>query len=36
LGALQYLFLRGNPQLTGQEAFQAHLQEHHPDCEVEL
>jgi hypothetical protein len=28
--------LRANPQLTGQEAFQGHMQAHHPDCELSL
>ena len=34
--ALEHLHLGANPQLTGQEAFQSHLQVHHPDCELSL
>jgi hypothetical protein len=30
------LFLYANPQLTGQEAFQGHMQAHHPDCKLQL
>ena len=35
LGALNYLYLYGN-QLTGQEAFGAYMEEHHPDCHLEI
>jgi Leucine-rich repeat (LRR) protein len=35
-GALQDLRLGANLQLTGQEAFQDHMQEHHPDCALAL
>jgi hypothetical protein len=35
LGALTFLYLDGN-QLTGQEAFRAYMEEHHPDCELDL
>jgi hypothetical protein len=34
--ALADLHLGANPQLTGQEAFQGHMQAHHPDCELKL
>jgi hypothetical protein len=33
---LTHLWLHANPQLTGQEAFQGHMQAHHPDCELML
>ena len=36
MGAVTHLRLSANPQLTGQEAFQGHMQAHHPDCELEL
>jgi hypothetical protein len=36
LGGLTDLFLNVNPQLSGQEAFRGHMQEHHPDDEVSL
>jgi hypothetical protein len=36
MGALIHLSLHTNPQLTGQDAFQGHMQAHHPDCELEL
>jgi len=36
LGALTHLFLDSNQQLTGQEAFQGHMQAHHPDCTLVL
>jgi Leucine-rich repeat (LRR) protein len=36
IGALTHLYLDYNPQLTGQEAFQGHMQAHHPDCELTL
>jgi hypothetical protein len=36
MGALKELFLDVNPQLTGQEALQGHMQEHHPDCKLRL
>ena len=36
LGALTHLHLYANPQLTGQEAFQGHMQAHHPDCTLVL
>ena len=35
LGALTGLYL-GATQLTGQEAFREYMEEHHPDCELEL
>ncbi len=34
--ALTHLALNDNPQLTGQEAFRGHMQEHHPDCQLWL
>jgi hypothetical protein len=36
MGALTHLHLNANPQLTGQEAFQGHMQAHHPDCTLKL
>jgi len=36
MGALQDLRLGANLQLTGQEAFQGHMQEHRPDCALAL
>ena len=36
MGALTHLGLGSNQQLTGQEAFQGHMQAHHPDCELDL
>jgi hypothetical protein len=36
LGALTHLYLNSNPQLTGQEAIQGHMQAHHPDCGLDL
>jgi Leucine-rich repeat (LRR) protein len=33
---LMHLHLDYNPQLTGQEAFQGHMQAHRPDCELTL
>jgi len=36
MGALEDVDLGANPQLTGQEAFQGHMQAQHPDCELSL
>jgi hypothetical protein len=36
MGALTHLDLGDNPQLAGQEAFQGHMQAHHPDCKLRL
>jgi hypothetical protein len=36
MGALTHLILDANPQLTGQEAFQDHMQAHHPGCKLRL
>jgi Leucine-rich repeat (LRR) protein len=35
LGALEFLYLYEN-QLTGQEAFGAYMEEHHPDCVLDM
>jgi hypothetical protein len=36
LGALHSLSLHENQQLTGQEAFGAYMEEHRPDCELDM
>jgi Leucine-rich repeat (LRR) protein len=36
LAALEYLFLDGNQQLTGQEALRDYMEEHNPDCVIQL
>ena len=36
LAALTHLFLDDNQQLTGQEALRGYMEEHSPDCELDL